>query len=71
MKKLLSLFPSKKVMGISERDWIAITNQISDEYYEARNRQKSADAEPTKYMQGLQKALDIIESVKPRNLMEV
>lgn len=71
MKKLLNWFPSKKVMGASADDLNRAKTQILAEFCAARDRQKSPNAEPTKYMQGLQKALDILDAVQPRNLMEV
>lgn len=66
----MKLFKRKPVMGISSLDYAFICNTIVDEIDEAHARQKSDDAAPTSYMRGLFKALDIINSVSPRNLLE-
>lgn len=59
------------VVGITESDWIKIHNMIQRERIEAESRQKSPDAAPTKYMKGLDFALDALDSIKPYTISEV
>ena len=60
-----------EIVGISQSDWIHVYNSIQLEYNAAHARQASPDAIPNQYMRGLAKALKILDTVKPYNLMEV
>ena len=60
-----------EIVGISQEDWIHIYNSIQLEYNAAHARQANPDAIPNQYMRGLAKALKILDTIKPYNLMEV
>ena len=59
------------ILGISKLDWLCVRNEMQLEYEQARARQKNPAAGPNQYMLGLQKAINILESIEPYNIMEV
>lgn len=76
MKFIKNLFsrtaPAKPIIvGITESDYIKIYNGITDELNLARARQKDTVSKPNQYMQGLMKALKILDSIRPYNIAEV
>lgn len=56
------------IVGLSEADYNKICGSITEEFNDAKARQKSPDAAPTKYMLGLTKALELVQAVKPHHL---
>lgn len=62
---------TKPVWGITESEYNKLTNNIRNELQEARLRQKSPDAHPTKYMLGLMKALEYVKAFTPHIVAEV
>lgn len=62
---------AEPIVGISGGDWTHIYNEISRELEAAKSRQKSPDAAPTGYMKGLYKALEILDTIRPYNILEV
>lgn len=62
---------AEPIVGISDGDWMHIYNEISRELESAKSRQKSPDAAPTGYMKGLYKALEILDTCRPYNILEV
>ncbi len=79
VKKITSKFTNKKhatggivpkpVVGITADEFNKIYNALDNEWNEAAKRQKKGATEPSRYMKGLEFALDLLESIKPHNLV--
>lgn len=78
MKKLFSFWRKKEesatpkpIVGITESDWVKIYNAITCERNAAKLRQRRNDGKPSDYMRGLDAAKNILDSIRPYNIMEV
>lgn len=66
--KLFNLEPKydrKVVYGITEGEYLHLTNRLKEAYNEACARQKPESKKPSGYMKGLMEAMDILASVEP------
>ena len=57
-----------KIIGLSEENYDDMCANIIRLYSEARARQKSPDAAPSKYMQGLEAAYNVVKEYHPHEL---
>ena len=57
-----------KIIGLSEENYDDMCADIRRLYTEARSRQKSPDAAPSKYMQGLEAAYNVVKAYWPHEL---
>lgn len=57
-----------KVVGLSETNYNDMCANIMSLYSEAQARQKSPDAAPSKYMQGIMAAYEIVKEYPPHEL---
>lgn len=78
MKKFFGWFCKKeepkrvqRVYGITEHEYNTILAALYEEWKDAKSRQKSPDAYPTKYMLGLERAIEIAKSIPAHVVAEV
>ena len=75
MKGLANLFKKKnstqahtEIVGISAAEYECIHDALEREYEEARDRQKEGTVKPSRYMEGIMYALDLLEAHHPHTL---
>ena len=56
------------VTGVTEEEYNNVYSALEAEYTAAASRQRAGTMEPSKYMKGLQYALDLLESIEPHKM---
>lgn len=58
----------RPIIGITDAEYLRISDALNQEYEDACKRQKLGSKKPSGYMKGLKRAIEIVLSVEPHVL---